>query len=141
MRTCYEILGVPNTASAEEIKSAYRKLALKYHPDRNPDSTTAEAQFKEVNEAYRILSDATLRRTYDLDLNMNSVTGKVRGNRHRYDDASIEDVINDIFGVADFTNFNVNATRPPRRNASSQETFQRETPGDDILMELELTLE
>ena len=132
---------MPNTASAEEIKSAYRKLALKYHPDRNPDSTTAEAQFKEVNEAYRILSDATLRRTYDLDLNMNSVTGKVRGNRHRYDDASIEDVINDIFGVADFTNFNVNATRPPRRNASSQETFQRETPGDDILMELELTLE
>ena len=51
----YEILGVDKSASAEEIKHAFRKQAMKYHPDRNPDDKQAEQKFKEVNEAYEVL--------------------------------------------------------------------------------------
>jgi curved DNA-binding protein len=61
----YQILGVPRTASAEEIRSAYRKLAMKYHPDRNPNDKQAEERFKEINEAYQALSDPQKRARYD----------------------------------------------------------------------------
>jgi molecular chaperone DnaJ len=61
----YELLGVDRKASADDIKKAYRKLAMKYHPDRNPDDKAAEAKFKEVSEAYEVLSDASKRQQYD----------------------------------------------------------------------------
>lgn len=61
----YAILGVNKTASADEIKKAFRKLALKYHPDRNPDDKAAEAKFKEASEAYEVLSDPDKRKKYD----------------------------------------------------------------------------
>ena len=64
-RDYYEVLGVPKTASADEIKKAYRRLALKYHPDRNKGSKEAEERFKEAAEAYAILSDAQKRTQYD----------------------------------------------------------------------------
>lgn len=64
-RDFYEILGVNRDASDEDIKKAYRKLAMKHHPDRNPDSKDAEDKFKEAKEAYEILSEPEKRRAYD----------------------------------------------------------------------------
>ena len=64
-RDYYDILGVDKNSDAQAIKKAYRKLAMKYHPDRNPDNKEAEEKFKEVNEAYEVLSDENKRRTYD----------------------------------------------------------------------------
>ncbi len=65
MKDYYEILGVPRDASPEEIKKAFRRLALKYHPDRNPGDKEAEEKFKEINEAYACLSDPVKRQQYD----------------------------------------------------------------------------
>ncbi|MCH2663976.1 DnaJ domain-containing protein, partial [bacterium] len=64
-RDYYEVLGLERGASEDDIKKSYRKLALKYHPDRNPGDEQAEASFKEAAEAYEVLSDAQKRRTYD----------------------------------------------------------------------------
>src|SRR5258706_13717003 len=61
----YEVLGLPRTASEEEIRKEFRKLARKYHPDVNPGNKSAEEKFKEINEAYEVLSDADKRRRYD----------------------------------------------------------------------------
>src|ERR1044072_6674271 len=61
----YQILGVKKDAKADEIKKSYRKLARKYHPDVNPNDKTAEAKFKEVSEAYDVLSDPEKRKLYD----------------------------------------------------------------------------
>ena len=64
-RDYYEVLGVPRTASPEEIKKTYRKLALRYHPDKNPGDKKSEEKFKELTEAYDTLSDSKKRQTYD----------------------------------------------------------------------------
>ena len=64
-RDYYEVLGVKKTATEEEIKKAYRKLAMKHHPDRNPGNKQAEERFKEINEAYAVLSDKAKRQQYD----------------------------------------------------------------------------
>src|ERR1043165_7473416 len=64
-RDYYEVLGVERTANIEEIKKSYRKLAVKYHPDKKPVDKTAEEKFKEIGEAYEVLSDAQKRAAYD----------------------------------------------------------------------------
>jgi len=61
----YQILGVPRNASSDDIRKAYRKLAMKYHPDRNPGDNQAEERFKEINEAYQVLNDSQKRAHYD----------------------------------------------------------------------------
>merc|ERR1711941_169135 len=64
-RDYYEVLGVDRSADERELKKAYRKLAMKYHPDRNPDDADAESKFKEATEAYEVLGDAQKRGAYD----------------------------------------------------------------------------
>lgn len=66
MRDYYEALGVKKNVSDAELKKAYRKLAMQYHPDRNPNDKAAEEKFKEINEAYAVLSDADKRKQYDM---------------------------------------------------------------------------
>ena len=61
----YEVLGVIKSASSDDIKKAYRKLALKHHPDKNKGNKASEAKFKEASEAYHVLSDKERRRNYD----------------------------------------------------------------------------
>ena len=64
-RDYYDILGISKSASAAEIKKAYRKMAVKYHPDKNPDDKTAEEKFKEAAEAYEVLSDPDKKARFD----------------------------------------------------------------------------
>ena len=68
MRDLYEIIGVEKNASNSDIKKSYRKIAMKYHPDKNPDDKEAEKNFKEAAEAYSILSDNQKRKQYLLKL-------------------------------------------------------------------------
>lgn len=88
-RDYYEVLGVEKNASDAEIKKAYRKLAMKYHPDQNPGDKTAEEKFKEINEAYEVLSDADKKARYDqygfagVDPNFNPNAGAGFGGRLR----------------------------------------------------------
>ncbi len=96
-RDYYEILGIAKTASQDEIKKAYRKLAMKYHPDRNPDDTSAEAKFKECKEAYEILSNQEKRTRYD-QFGHAGVDPSMGGGPGGAGFSGFEDVFGDIFG-------------------------------------------
>lgn len=93
----YEILGVSKTATADEIKAAYRKLAMKYHPDRNPDNKEAEETFKEAAEAYETLSDPQKRQHYDQFGHAGMGMGG-GGGHHGMNMDDIFENFNDIFG-------------------------------------------
>ena len=66
MEDLYKILGVDRSATADQIKKAYRELAMKYHPDRNPGDSVAEEKFKKISAAYSVLGDETKRKQYDM---------------------------------------------------------------------------
>ena len=91
----YEVLGVNKDASEEEIKKSYRKLAMKYHPDRNPDNPKSEAQFKEAKEAYEMLSDDQKRAAYDQYGHAGVEQGAGAGG---FGGAGFGDAFGDIFG-------------------------------------------
>ena len=91
----YEVLGVERTADGETIKKSFRKLALKYHPDRNPDNPQAEAKFREASEAYQILSDDNQRAQYD---RFGHAAFEGGGSGFDFNSAGFEDIFGDIFG-------------------------------------------
>ncbi len=102
----YELLGVGKSSSEDEIKKAYRKLAMKYHPDKNPGDKTAEAKFKEISEAYEVLSDANKRRQYDQfghdGLKSTFGPGGFDFARDFTHTADLEDILGNIFGGGAF---------------------------------------
>lgn len=99
-RDYYEVLGVDKNAGEDELKKAYRKMAMKYHPDRNPDNKEAEEKFKEANEAYEVLSDADKRARYDqfghAGVDPNGMGGSGFGG---FNGGGFEDMFGDIFNM------------------------------------------
>jgi len=126
-RDYYEVLGVARGATDQEIKSAYRKLALQYHPDRNPNNPDAEEKFKECSEAYAILADGEKRAAYD-----RFGHAGLGGGAGGFDPSSFQD-LSDIFG--DFFGFNdlFGGGRGGRRSRAQRGTDLRE----DINLEFE----
>src|SRR5437868_8500498 len=104
-RDYYEILGVSKNASADEIKKAYRKVAMQYHPDRNPGDKASEEKFKEAAEAYEILSDQDKRAQYDRFGHSAFGPGRGGGSSHSMNMDDIFSQFGDIFGDDMFSNF------------------------------------
>lgn len=96
-RDYYEVLGVSRTASADEIKKSYRRLAMKHHPDRNKDDTSAEGKFKEAKEAYEVLSDTEKRATYDR-FGHDGLSSARGGGAGGYGADGFGDIFGDVFG-------------------------------------------
>lgn len=131
-RDYYEILEVSRTASEQEIKTAYRKLAVKYHPDKNPDDPHAEEKFKECAEAYSVLSDTQKRSAYDRFGHAAAGAG-VGGQGFGFDPngfSNIEDIF-DLFGFGDMFG-------GQRGGGRGRSNVQR---GADLRYDLEITLE
>lgn len=136
-RDYYEVLGVDKGADAQVLKKAYRKLAMKYHPDRNPDDKEAEAKFKEVNEAYEVLSDDTKRANYD-QFGHEGVNGGFGGGQGGFGGfggfsggaGGFEDIFGDIFG--DMFGGGFGGGRPRRRGPER---------GSDIKQTVTITFE
>ena len=126
-RDYYEVLGVSRSASAHEIKQAFRKLALQHHPDRNPGDKAAEIRFKEINEAYEVLKDDQKRAAYEQFGHAAFEAGMGPRGGAGFDFGSFADVFDDLFG--DF----VGASGGRRRGAQSR--------GADLRYNLEITLE
>ena len=108
----YQILGVARNASASEIKGAYRKLAMQYHPDRNPGDKQAEERFKEMNEAYKVLSDTQKRARYDQlgvsysEWQQQGTPGNFNWGQWTRQPGGYQEVnLNDLFGDATFSDF------------------------------------
>lgn len=131
-RDYYEVLGVDKSASADDIKKAYRKLAMKYHPDRNPGDKSAEEKFKEVGEAYEVLSDADKRSRYDsygfagVDPNFNPNAGGGFGGGFGGAGFDFGDIFGDFFGGGA-------SSRSASQNAPRR--------GENVMARLELTFE
>ena len=130
----YETLGVIKSASSEEIKKAYRKLALKHHPDKNKGDKSAEAKFKEASEAYHVLSDKERRRNYD---QFGHAAFEGSGERGGFSNFDFTSAFSDIFGSDIFDNFfdGFEGTRGRGRKRSSN--FR----GTDLRYDLSISLE
>jgi len=134
-RDYYEVLGVIKSASPEEIKKAYRKLALKYHPDRNKDDKTAEAKFKEAGEAYHVLSNKERRTNYD---QFGHAAFEGAGGRGDFSNFDFSNIFSDIFGSEDpFDDFFESFGGTRRRGRRRSSDFR----GADLRYDLSISLE
>lgn len=131
-RDYYEILGVPKNADATEIKKAYRKLAVKYHPDKNPGDNTAEEKFKELGQAYEALSDPDKRAAYDRYGHAAFNGGMGGGGRGGFHDPA--DIFSQVFGGAFGGGFEEFFGGGSRKKSGKQR-------GSDLRYDLEITLE
>jgi len=133
-RDYYEVLGIIKSASPEEIKKAYRKLALKYHPDRNKGNKAAETKFKEAGEAYHVLSDKERRTNYN---QFGHAAFEGAGGRGGFSNFDFTNAFSDIFGSDIFDDFfeGFGGTRGRRRRRSSD--FR----GTDLRYDLSISLE
>ena len=129
----YAVLGVIKSASADEIKKAYRKLALKYHPDRNQGDKTAEAKFKEAGEAYHILSDKERRTNYN---QFGHAAFEGAGGRGGFSNFDFTNAFSDIFGSDIFDDFFEDFGETKRRRRRSSD-FR----GEDLRYDLSISLE
>ena len=134
-RDYYEVLGVSKSATAQEIKSAFRKLAKKYHPDLNKDNPSAEEKFKEVQEAYEVLSDEQKRKMYD-QYGHAGVSGAAGSGFSGFGGAGFDasdfdfgDIFDNIFGGG-FSGF-----------GGSTAGRNRAVRGSDLLMHFEISFE
>ncbi|MBO4999764.1 MAG: DnaJ domain-containing protein, partial [Bacteroidaceae bacterium] len=96
-RDYYEVLGVEKSASEAEIKKAYRKLAIQYHPDKNPGDKEAEEKFKEAAEAYSVLSDKDKRARYD-QFGHEGMGAAGAGGFGNFSDFDLNDIFSSVFG-------------------------------------------
>jgi molecular chaperone DnaJ len=136
----YEVLGVSVTATQDEIKTAYKKLALKYHPDRNNGNLKAADEFRKATESYAVLSDEGKRAVYDFDQRHIAPPQVSEPSKVKFTNSAPFDIFQEFFKEhqTEFGSFRQSA----RRTApSTQEVFQKEVPGDDILIDLEITFE
>src|ERR1700694_1682033 len=125
----YEVLEVSRTATDQEIKSAYRRLAVRHHPDKNPNDAAAEEKFKEAAEAYAVLSDGEQRRRYDR-FGHAGVSSSAGASWGAPGFGGIEDILGDLFGFGDV----FGGGRAGSRRSSAQR-------GADLRYDLEITLE
>ena len=134
----YEVLGVDKSASADEIKKAYRKLAIKYHPDKNPGDKEAEEKFKEAAEAYSVLSDADKKARYD-QFGHAGVEGA--GPDFSGGFGNLNDILNDLFGGAFGGGFGGFGGFGGGFGGGQGQRQQRVYRGRDIRVRVKLTLE
>ncbi|MCH5319725.1 MAG: molecular chaperone DnaJ [Paramuribaculum sp.] len=138
-RDYYEVLGVSKNATADELKKAYRKLAIKYHPDKNPGDKEAEEKFKEAAEAYDVLSDADKRAKYDQFGHNMGPQGFPGGGGFHAGGMSMEDIFSafgDIFGG--HAHFDMGGFGSA---AGGRTRKKRQRKGDDLRITLKLSLE
>lgn len=121
----YNILGINKSASQDEIKKAYRKMAAKHHPDRNPGDAKAEERFKDVKKAYDILSDEQKRRVYD-QYGFDAANGSAQGGAGGFGNGNFSDIFGDVFGDI---------------FGGGRQSGQRHNRGRDLAYELDLSLE
>ena len=135
-RDYYEVLGVAKSASADEIKSAYRKLAMKYHPDRNPDNADAKEKFTEISEAYEVLSNPEKRQRYDQfgHQGVNFGPGGFDFGRDfsHFQDVDLNDILSSFFGGGGFSSFFGGSRREQRPDPNSPRR------GDDMTFRLDI---
>ncbi|HEX8633003.1 MAG TPA: molecular chaperone DnaJ [Pyrinomonadaceae bacterium] len=129
----YEILGVGRSATEQELKSAYKRLAIRYHPDKNPGDAEAEETFKEVAEAYGVLSNAEQRARYDRHGHA-GVSNSAGANWGAQGFGGIEDILGDLFGFGDVFGGRAGGGGGGGRRSSAQR-------GADLRYDLEITLE
>src|SRR5687767_11102396 len=131
-RDYYEVLGLSRGASEADVKSAYRKLAVRYHPDKNPGDHEAEEKFKEAAEAYTVLSDAEQRARYDRFGHAGVSSGAGAAGWGAAGFGGIEDILGDLFGFGDV--FGGRGGAGGGRRSAAQR-------GADLRYDLEMTLE